>query len=127
MVDSMNLNSTATNILVIWYLAGSLISIGVIASMTLVLFKLSKRLESLENKISPLIDQTSEVLRTVNKTVIQAEPQIVNVLSNIESTSDSVAKTGEAVAATTSRILKHPLGEVTAIKDAVSTMTKRAK
>jgi len=127
MVDSMNLNSTATNILVIWYLAGSLISIGVIASMTLVLFKLSKRLESLENKISPLIDQTSEVLRTVNKTVIQAEPQIVNVLSNIESTSDSVAKTGEAVAATTSRILKNPLGEVTAIKDAVSTMTKRAK
>lgn len=123
----MNLNSTATNILVIWYLAGSLISIGVIASMTLVLFKLSKRLESLENKISPLIDQTSEVLRTVNKTVIQAEPQIVNVLSNIESTSDSVAKTGEAVAATTSRILKNPLGEVTAIKDAVSTMTKRAK
>ena len=127
MVDSMNLNSTATNILVIWYLAGSLISIGVIASMTLVLFKLSKRLESLENKISPLIDQTSEVLRTVNKTVIQAEPQIVNVLSNIESTSDSVAKTGEAVAATTSRILKNPLGEVTAIKDAVSTITKRAK
>lgn len=127
MVNSMNLNSTATNILVIWYLAGSLISIGVIASMTLVLFKLSKRLESLENKISPLIDQTSEVLRTVNKTVIQAEPQIVNVLSNIESTSDSVAKTGEAVAATTSRILKNPLGEVTAIKDAVSTMTKRAK
>ena len=123
----MNLNSTATNILVIWYLAGSLISIGVIASMTLVLFKLSKRLESLENKISPLIDQTSEVLRTVNKTVIQAEPQIVNVLSNIESTSDSVAKTGEAVAATTSRILKNPLGEVTAIKDAVSTITKRAK
>lgn len=127
MVNSMNLNSTATNILVIWYLAGSLISIGVIASMTLVLFKLSKRLESLENKISPLIDQTSEVLRTVNKTVIHAEPQIVNVLSNIESTSDSVAKTGEAVAATTSRILKNPLGEVTAIKDAVSTMTKRAK
>ena len=123
----MNLNSTATNILVIWYLAGSLISIGVIASMTLVLFKLSKRLESLENKISPLIDQTSEVLRTVNKTVIQAEPQIVNVLSNLESTSDSVAKTGEAVAATTSRILKNPLGEVTAIKDAVSTVTKRAK
>ena len=127
MVNSMNLNSTATNILVIWYLAGSLISIGVIASMTLVLFKLSKRLESLENKISPLIDQTSEVLRTVNKTVIQAEPQIVNVLSNLESTSDSVAKTGEAVAATTSRILKNPLGEVTAIKDAVSTVTKRAK
>ena len=127
MVNSMNLNSTATNILVIWYLAGSLISIGVIASMTLVLFKLSKRLESLENKISPLIDQTSEVLRTVNKTVIQAEPQIVNVLSNVESTSDSVAKTGEAVAATTSRILKNPLGEVTAIKDAVSTVTKRAK
>ena len=127
MVNSMSLNSTATNILVIWYLAGSLISIGVIASMTLVLFKLSKRLESLENKISPLIDQTSEVLRTVNKTVIQAEPSIVNVLSNVETTSHSVAKTGEAVAATTSRILSNPLGEVTAIKDAVTTMAKRAR
>lgn len=127
MVNSMSLNSTATNILVIWYLAGSLISIGVIASMTLVLFKLSKRLESLENKISPLIDQTSEVLRTVNKTVIQAEPSIVNVLSNVETTSHSVAKTGEAVAATTSRILSNPLGEVTAIKDAVTTMARRAR
>lgn len=127
MVNSMNLNSTATNILVIWYLAGSLISIGVIASMTFVLFKLSKRLESLENKISPLIDQTSEVLRTVNKTVIQAEPSIVNVLSNVETTSHSVAKTGEAVAATTSRILSNPLGEVTAIKDAMTSIAKRAR
>jgi len=122
----MNLNTTATSILVFWYLAGSIISIGVIASMTVVLFKLSKRLESLENKISPLIDQTSEVLRTVNKTVIQAEPTILNVLSNAESTSTSVAKTSEAVAATTSRILSNPLGEVTVIKDAVSSLTKRA-
>jgi uncharacterized protein YoxC len=127
MVNSMNLNSTATSILVIWYLVGSLISIGVIASMTLVLFKLSKRLESLENKISPLIDQTSEVLRTVNKTVIQAEPSIVNVLSNVETTSHSVAKTSEAVAATTSRILNNPLGEVTAIKDAVTNIAKRTR
>jgi len=127
MVNSMNLNSTATSILVIWYLIGSLISIGVIASMTLVLFKLSKRLESLENKISPLIDQTSEVLRTVNKTVIQAEPSIVNVLSNVETTSHSVAKTGEAVAATTSRILNNPLGEVTAIKDAMTSIAKRTR
>ncbi len=123
----MNLNTTATSILVFWYLAGSIISIGVIASMTVVLFKLSKRLESLENKISPLIDQTSEVLRTVNKTVIQAEPTILNVLSNAESTSTSVAKTSEAVAATTSRILNNPLGEVTVIKDAVSSFTKRAR
>ncbi len=123
----MNLNTTATSILVFWYLAGSLISIGVIASMTVVLFKLSKRLESLESKISPLIDQTSEVLRTVNKTVIQAEPTILNVLSNAESTSTSVAKTSEAVAATTSRILSNPLGEVTVIKDAVSSLTKRAR
>ncbi len=123
----MNLNTTATSILVFWYLAGSIISIGVIASMTVVLFKLSKRLESLENKISPLIDQTSEVLRTVNKTVIQAEPTILNVLSNAESTSTSVAKTSEAVAATTSRILSNPLGEVTVIKDAVSSLTKRAR
>jgi hypothetical protein len=127
MVNSMNLNSTATSILVFWYLAGSMISIGVIVSMTLVLFKLSKRLESLENKISPLIDQTSEVLRTVNKTVIQAEPSIVNVLSNIETTSHSVAKTGEAVAATTSRILNNPLGEVTAIKDAMTSIAKRTR
>ena len=123
----MNLNTTATSILVFWYLAGSIISIGVIASMTVVLFKLSKRLESLENKISPLIDQTSEVLRTVNKTVIQAEPTILNVLSNAESTSTSVAKTSEAVAATTTRILSNPLGEVTVIKDAVSSFTKRAR
>ena len=123
----MNLNTTATSILVFWYLAGSIISIGVIASMTVVLFKLSKRLESLENKISPLIDQTSEVLRTVNKTVIQAEPTILNVLSNAETTSTSVAKTSEAVAATTSRILSNPLGEVTVIKDAVSSLTKRAR
>jgi biopolymer transport protein ExbB/TolQ len=127
MVNSMNLNSTATSILVFWYLAGSMISIGVIVSMTLVLFKLSKRLESLENKISPLIDQTSEVLRTVNKTVIQAEPSIVNVLSNVETTSHSVAKTSEAVAATTSRILNNPLGEVTAIKDAVTNIAKRTR
>lgn len=123
----MNLNTTATSILVFWYLAGSLISIGVIASMTVVLFKLSKRLESLESKISPLIDQTSEVLRTVNKTVIQAEPTILNVLSNAESTSTSIANTSETVAATTSRILTNPLGEVTVIKDAVSSLTKRAR
>lgn len=127
MVNSMNLNSTATNILVIWYLAGSLISIGVITSMTLVLYKLSKRLESLENQISPLIDQTSEVLRTVNKTVIQAEPSIINVLTNIETTSGSVAKTGEVVAETTTRILSNPLGEMAAIKDAVTSATKRTR
>ena len=123
----MNLNTTATSILVFWYLAGSLISIGVIASMTVVLFKLSKRLESLESKISPLIDQTSEVLRTVNKTVIQAEPTILNVLSNAESTSTSIANTSETVAATTSRILTNPLGEVTVIKGAVRSLTKRAR
>jgi len=125
MVNPMNLNSTATSILVIWYIAGSLISISVIALMSIVLLKLSKRLESLEHKLSPLIDQTSEVLRTVNKTVIQAEPGITTILSNVETTTASIAKTSETVATTTNKIISNPLGEVSAIKDAVLSMAKR--
>lgn len=120
----MNLNSTATSILVIWYIAGSVISIGVIASMTMVLIKLSRRLESLENKLTPLIDQTSEVLRTVNKTVIQAEPGITHILSNVESTTASVAQTTDTVASTASRVMSNPLAEVSAIKDAVLSVAK---
>jgi biopolymer transport protein ExbB/TolQ len=120
----MNLNSTAASILVIWYIAGSVISIGVIASMTMVLIKLSRRLESLENKLTPLIDQTSEVLRTVNKTVIQAEPGITHILSNVESTTASVAQTTETVASTASRVMSNPLAEVSAIKDAVLSVAK---
>jgi hypothetical protein len=127
MVNPMNLNSTATSILVIWYIAGSLISISVIALMSVVLLKLSKRLESLENKLSPLIDQTSEVLRTVNKTVIQAEPGITNILTNVETTTSSIAQTSESIATTTSKIMSNPLGEVNAIKDAVVSMAKRDK
>jgi hypothetical protein len=125
MANQMNLNSTATSILVIWYIAGSVISISVIASMCVVLLKLSKRLESLEHKLSPLIDQTSEVLRTVNKTVIQAEPGITNILSNVETTTASIAQTSESIATTTNKIMTNPLGEVTAIKDAVLSMAKR--
>jgi hypothetical protein len=127
MANQMNLNSTATSILVIWYIAGSVISISVIALMSVVLLKLSKRLESLENKLSPLIDQTSEVLRTVNKTVIQAEPGITNILSNVETTTASIAQTSESIATTTSKIMSNPLGEVNAIKDAVMSMAKRDK
>ena len=127
MVNPMNLNSTATSILVIWYIAGSLISISVIALMSVVLLKLSKRLESLENKLSPLIDQTSEVLRTVNKTVIQAEPGITNILTNVETTTSSIAQTSESIATTTSKIMSNPLDEVNAIKDAVVSMAKRDK
>lgn len=127
MVNPMNLNSTATSILVIWYIAGSLISISVIALMSIVLLKLSKRLESLEQKLSPLIDQTSEVLRTVNKTVIQAEPGITNILSNVETTTASIAQTSETVATTTTKLMTNPLGEVNAIKDAVMSMTKRTR
>jgi len=127
MVNPMNLNSTATSILVIWYIAGSLISISVIALMSVVLLKLSKRLESLESKLSPLIDQTSEVLRTVNKTVIQAEPGITNILTNVETTTSSIAQTSESIATTTSKIMSNPLGEVNAIKDAVVSMAKRDK
>jgi archaellum component FlaG (FlaF/FlaG flagellin family) len=125
MANPMNINSTATSILVIWYIAGSLISISVIATMSIVLVKLSKRLESLEHKISPLIDQTSEVLRTINKTVIQAEPGITTILSNVETTTASIAQTSEIVATTTNKIISNPLGEVSAIKDAVLSMTKR--
>jgi len=127
MVNPMNLNSTATSILVIWYIAGSLISISVIALMSVFLLKLSNRLESLENKLSPLIDQTSEVLRTVNKTVIQAEPGITNILTNVETTTSSIAQTSESIATTTSKIMSNPLGEVNAIKDAVVSMAKRDK
>ncbi len=123
----MNLNSTATSILVIWYIAGSLISISVIALMSVVLLKLSKRLESLEQKLSPLIDQTSEVLRTVNKTVIQAEPGITNILSNVETTTASIAQTSETVATTTTKLMTNPLGEANAIKDAVISMAKRTR
>jgi archaellum component FlaG (FlaF/FlaG flagellin family) len=123
----MNLNSTATSILVIWYIAGSLISISVIALMSLVLLKLSKRLESLEQKLSPLIDQTSEVLRTVNKTVIQAEPGITNILSNVETTTASIAQTSETVAITTTKLMTNPLGEANAIKEAVISMAKRPR
>jgi archaellum component FlaG (FlaF/FlaG flagellin family) len=125
MANPMNINSTATSILVIWYIAGSLISISVIATMSIVLVKLSQRLESLEHKISPLIDQTSEVLRTINKTVIQAEPGITTILSNVETTTASIAQTSEIVATTTNKIISNPLGEVSAVKDAVLSMTKR--
>ena len=123
----MNLSTTATSILVIWYIAGSLISNTIIAAMTLALIKLSKRLESLESKITPLIDQTSEVLRTVNKTVIQAEPGIENILTNVESTTGNVAKTTETVATAASRIASNPMAEVTAIKEAVLNMGKRGR
>jgi hypothetical protein len=95
--------------------------------MTLALIKLSKRLESLESKITPLIDQTSEVLRTVNKTVIQAEPGIENILTNVESTTGNVAKTTETVATAASRIASNPMAEVTAIKEAVLNMGKRGR
>ena len=123
----MNLNSTATNILVIWYIAGSLIGLTTLALLTIVLIKLAKRLEALENKITPLIDQTSEVLRTVNKSVIQAEPQITSVLSNVASTTEVIADTTETVAAATSRFVKNPVAEVSGIKDALLDTTKRRK
>ena len=123
----MNLSTTATSILVIWYIAGSLISISIIAAMTVALIKLSKRLESLESKITPLIDQTSEILRTVNKTIIQAEPGIEHILSNVESTTGNVAKTTETVATATSRIASNPLAEVTAMKEALLKLGKHGR
>jgi biopolymer transport protein ExbB/TolQ len=123
----MNLSTTATSILVIWYIAGSLLSISIIAAMTVALIKLSKRLESLESKITPLIDQTSEILRTVNKTVIQAEPGLEHILSNVESTTGNVAKTTETVATAASRIASNPLAEVTAMKEAVLNLGKRGR
>jgi len=123
----MNLSTTATSILVIWYIAGSLISISIIAAMTLALIKVSKRLETLESKITPLIDQTSEVLRTINKTVIQAEPGIEHILSNVESTTDKVAKTTETVTAVTTRIVSNPIAEVNALKEAILNIGKPSK
>jgi biopolymer transport protein ExbB/TolQ len=123
----MNLSTTATSILVIWYIAGSLISISIIAAMTLALIKVSKRLETLESKITPLIDQTSEVLRTINKTVIQAEPGIEHILSNVESTTDKVAKTTETVTAVATRIVSNPIAEVNALKEAVLNIGKPSK
>ena len=123
----MNLSTTATSILVIWYIAGSLISISIIAAMTLALIKISKRLESLESKITPLIDQTSEVLRTINKTVIQAEPGIEHILSNVESTTDKVAKNTETVTAVSTRIVSNPIAEVNALKEAVLNIGKPSK
>jgi hypothetical protein len=95
--------------------------------MTVALIKLSKRLESLESKITPLIDQTSEILRTVNKTVIQAEPGIEHILSNVESTTGNVAKTTETVATATSRIASNPLAEVTAMKEALLNLGKHGR
>jgi biopolymer transport protein ExbB/TolQ len=123
----MNLSTTATSILVIWYIAGSLISISIIAAMTLALIKISKRLESLESKITPLIDQTSEVMRTINRTVIQAEPGIEHILSNVESTTDNVAKTTESVTAVATRIVSNPIAEVNAMKEAVLNIGKPSK
>jgi len=123
----MNLSTTATSILVIWYIAGSLISISIIAAMTLALIKISKRLESLESKITPLIDQTSEVVRTINRTVIQAEPGIEHILSNVESTTDNVAKTTETVTAVATRIVSNPIAEVNAMKEAVLNIGRPSK
>ena len=123
----MNLSTTATSILVIWYIAGSLTSISIIAAMTLALIKISKRLESLESKITPLIDQTSEVLRTINRTVIQAEPGIEHILSNVESTTDNVAKTTETVTAVATRIVSNPIAEVNAMKEAVLNIGRPSK
>jgi uncharacterized coiled-coil protein SlyX len=123
----MNLSTTATSILVIWYIAGSLISISIIAAMTIALIKLSQRLESLESKITPLIDQTAEVLRTVNKTVIQAEPSIEHILTNVESTTDKVVKTTETVTAAAIRIASNPMAEVHAMKDAILNIGKHSR
>jgi uncharacterized coiled-coil protein SlyX len=123
----MNLSTTATSILVIWYIAGSLISISIIAAMTIALIKLSQRLESLESKITPLIDQTAEVLRTVNKTVIQAEPSIEHIITNVESTTDKVVKTTETVTAAATRIASNPMAEVHAMKEAILNIGKHSR
>jgi hypothetical protein len=63
----------------------------------------------------------------VNKTVIQAEPGIEHILSNVESTTGNVAKTTETVATATSRIASNPLAEVTAMKEALLNLGKHGR
>ena len=64
---------------------------------------------------------------SVGKTVIQAEPGIEHILTNVESTTGNVAKTTETVATAASRIASNPMAEVTAIKEAVLNMGKRGR
>lgn len=123
----MTINSSASSILVIWYIMGSILNVGIIISLAFMLFKLSTRLESLEAKLIPILNQASETLRALNKLVILSEPGVTTVLNNIGDVTTAAVVTTEAIAKTTSRIASAPGIELSSIKQALSAIRDPGK
>lgn len=60
----MTINPIASSILVIWYLALSLILVGAIIALTLALTRLNRQLTELNAKIDPLLSKADTLLST---------------------------------------------------------------
>lgn len=122
----MNLNGTASSLLVIWYFTGSLLSIVALIGFTMVIYRLNRRLESLERQIEPSLRRSEELLATANERLTAVGAVAENILVRGESISESLQERTESTTGLVQRAVYLPFVHANAllagISSAVSTL-----
>ena len=97
----MQLNSAASNVVVVWYLVASIVNIVALVGLVVGLMKLSTQLSQLSAKVDPLLSKADTVLSQANDQLDRIGATTVHVLDRTEAIATTVQ---ESTAKTTNRV-----------------------
>jgi hypothetical protein len=81
---TMQLNAATSNLLIIWYLLGSVLNIGLLAALVVILGKLNSRIVQLEAKVDPALRQSEALLTEANARLTAVGDSAERLLSQSE-------------------------------------------
>jgi ABC-type transporter Mla subunit MlaD len=116
----MQLNSAASNVVVIWYLVASILNILALAGLVFGLAKLSAQLSELSSKVDPLLTKADTVLSQANDQLDRIGTTTGHVLDKTEAIATTVQDTTAKTSNRVSRLIYTPFVSAQALLTGVS-------
>ena len=116
----MQLNSAASNVVVVWYLIASIINILALVGLVFGLSKLSAQLAALSEKVDPLLSKADTVLSQANDQLDRIGTTTGNVLDKTEAIATTVQESTTKTSHRVSRLIYTPFVSAQALLTGVS-------
>lgn len=111
----MLLNSATSNLLIAWYLLGSLVNVALLAVLVITLSRLNQRIAALESRVDPALRQTEALLTEVNARLTTVGGSAERILAQGEAITGRVEAQTEATVGLVQRAVYLPFVHVNAL------------
>ena len=117
----MQLNASASNLVVIWYIVASILNVGALIGIVVGLTRLSAQLTQLSTKVDPLLSKADTVLTQANDQLDRIGSTTNQVLDRTATIATTVQDTTTQTSQKVSRLVYTPFVSAQALLTGVTT------